>query len=137
MLESDDGRAPAALAEGGAEEEAMASGLSAQGSQREAIRKMLTLNASSTGAEWDQATKDDSTWKVLIYDKYCRDIISPLFKVGQLKQMNVTLYMMLVGRPPFMAPSLPEIYDKINVRPPVAVHQLSPHTLTDVPSKTD
>lgn len=32
---------------------------------------------------------------MLIYDKYCRDLISPLLKVAELKQMNVTLYMML------------------------------------------
>ena len=69
--------------------------LSVQGGQRDAIRKMLQLNRGGE-ADWDQATaQDDGTWKVLIYDKYCRDIISPLFKVGELKQMNVTLHMML------------------------------------------
>ena len=87
----------------------MASGLSVQNSQREAIRKMLSLNASSGGAEWDQATQDDGSWKVLIYDKYCRDIISPLFKVGQLKQMNVTLYMMLHSERQRI-PDVPAIY---------------------------
>ena len=69
--------------------------LSVQGGQRDAIHKMLQLNRGGE-ADWDQATaQDDGTWKVLIYDKYCRDIISPLFKVGELKQMNVTLHMML------------------------------------------
>jgi hypothetical protein len=99
------------LAEGDTEEEAAmaAASLSVQSSQREAVRKMLSLNASSTEAEWDQATQDDGTWKVLIYDKYCRDIISPLFKVGQLKQMNVTLYMMLHSERERI-PDVPAIY---------------------------
>lgn len=84
--------------------------LSVQSSQRETIRKMLSLNAGPTEAEWDQATaQDDATWKVLIYDKYCRDIISPLFKVGQLKQMNVTLYMMLHSERERI-PDVPAIY---------------------------
>lgn len=30
-------------------------------------------------------------WKVLIMDKYCFEIISPLFKVGDLRAMGVTL----------------------------------------------
>ena len=97
------------LAEAQADEETMATSLSVQNSQRDAIRKMLSLNASSTAAEWDQATKDDATWKVLIYDKYCRDIISPLFKVGQLKQMNVTLHMMLHSERQSI-PDVPAIY---------------------------
>ncbi len=32
-------------------------------------------------------------WKVLIYDKDCRDIISPLLNVGALRQKGVTLHM--------------------------------------------
>lgn len=32
-------------------------------------------------------------WKVLIYDKDCRDIISPLLNIGALRQKGVTLHM--------------------------------------------
>jgi hypothetical protein len=37
------------------------------------------------------------TWKVLIYDQACRDIISPLMNIGALRQKGVTLHM-LVGK---------------------------------------
>lgn len=30
-------------------------------------------------------------WKVLIMDKHCSEIITPLFKVGDLRAMGVTL----------------------------------------------
>ena len=36
------------------------------------------------------------TWKVLVYDQACRDIISPLMNIGALRQKGVTLHM-LVG----------------------------------------
>lgn len=35
----------------------------------------------------------DDPWKVLIYDTFCRDIISPLLKVGELRKQGVTLHM--------------------------------------------
>lgn len=35
----------------------------------------------------------DDPWKVLIYDSFCRDIISPLLKVGELRKQGVTLHM--------------------------------------------
>jgi hypothetical protein len=33
------------------------------------------------------------SWKILIYDKFGRDIISPLLKVGELREHEVTLHM--------------------------------------------
>ena len=35
------------------------------------------------------------TWKVLIYDQDCRDIISPLMNIGALRQKGVTLHMLV------------------------------------------
>jgi hypothetical protein len=35
------------------------------------------------------------TWKVLIYDQDCRDIISPLMNIGALRQLGVTLHMLV------------------------------------------
>lgn len=35
------------------------------------------------------------TWKVLVYDQACRDIISPLMNVGALRQKGVTLHMLV------------------------------------------
>jgi hypothetical protein len=38
-------------------------------------------------------TDFNDQWKVLIYDKDCRDIISPLLNVGDLRQKGVTLHL--------------------------------------------
>ena len=35
------------------------------------------------------------TWKVLVYDQDCRDIISPLMNIGALRAKGVTLHMLL------------------------------------------
>ena len=80
--------------------------LSVQERQRGVIRQMLSL---SEDEDRDEVMNGGDTWKVLIYDSYCRDIISPLFKVGDLKRMNVTLHMMLHSdREPI--PDVPAIY---------------------------
>ena len=34
-----------------------------------------------------------SAWKVLIYDDFCRDIISPLLNIGQLRENGITLHL--------------------------------------------
>ena len=34
-------------------------------------------------------------WKVLIYDRKCRDIISPLLNVSKLRKRGVTLHLLL------------------------------------------
>ncbi len=34
-------------------------------------------------------------WKVLIYDNDCRDIISPLLNIGALRNLGVTLHMLV------------------------------------------
>jgi hypothetical protein len=42
------------------------------------------------------ATEDfTDTWKVLVYDQDCRDIISPLMNIGALRAKGVTLHMLL------------------------------------------
>ena len=80
------------------EESEMALALDLQRYQRDAIKRMLNLNSDVGGESgWDKDDVVDSpeNWKVLVYDLFCRDLISPLLKVGELKAMNVTLYMML------------------------------------------
>eukprot|EP00598_Pedospumella_elongata_P001545 CAMPEP_0184981196 /NCGR_PEP_ID=MMETSP1098-20130426/11029_1 /TAXON_ID=89044 /ORGANISM="Spumella elongata, Strain CCAP 955/1" /LENGTH=650 /DNA_ID=CAMNT_0027504739 /DNA_START=110 /DNA_END=2062 /DNA_ORIENTATION=- len=66
---------------------------------------MLTLsNAANAG----NADFNDQ-WKVLIYDKDCRDIISPLLNVGALRQKGVTLHMEISSeREP--VPDAPAVY---------------------------
>ena len=81
---------------------------SIRSSQRAAIERMLDLNrdASMGGAD-DRAWHNP--WKVLVYDAYCRDIISPLLTVGDLRKRGITLYLLLdVEREAI--PDVPAIY---------------------------
>ena len=68
---------------------------SIRSSQTGALERMLDLNkdvALGAGAD-DRAWHDP--WKVLVYDSYCRDIISPLLTVGDLRKRGITLYLLL------------------------------------------
>jgi hypothetical protein len=40
-------------------------------------------------------TADEEVYKVLILDKFCRDILSPLIRVPDLRKHGITLYLML------------------------------------------
>eukprot|EP00656_Telonema_subtile_P019587 TRINITY_DN20816_c0_g1_i1.p1 TRINITY_DN20816_c0_g1~~TRINITY_DN20816_c0_g1_i1.p1 ORF type:complete len:612 (-),score=140.15 TRINITY_DN20816_c0_g1_i1:137-1972(-) len=57
--------------------------------QRDGLIQMLNFNKlpeeSSGGI--------DEKWKVLVYDDFCRDVISPLLKVGDLQSRGVTLHL--------------------------------------------
>lgn len=53
--------------------------------QVEALRAMLQL----------QATGQEPTWKVLVYDKTGQDILGPLLSVKELRDLGVTLYLQL------------------------------------------
>jgi hypothetical protein len=67
-----------------------------------AVLKMLNFNQDK-----DQAT--EHAWKVLIYDKMGQDIISPLLKVGDLRENGVTIHMPLYSeRQPIQ--DVPAIY---------------------------
>ena len=48
-------------------------------------------------------------WKVLVYDVYCRDVISPLFKVGDLRKKGITLHL-LIDSEREAIPDVPAIY---------------------------
>jgi len=52
--------------------------------QRNAIMRMLSVsqNDSGMGAQ---------TWKVLVYDKFCQDVVAPLMKVGAIRNAGVTV----------------------------------------------
>uniref|UniRef100_A0A7S4Q283 Uncharacterized protein n=2 Tax=Alexandrium monilatum TaxID=311494 RepID=A0A7S4Q283_9DINO len=58
---------------------------SMQEMQRGCVLKMLNLG------DGDSVGGCAMTWKVLVYDKFCQDVIAPLLKVGGLRKMNVTL----------------------------------------------
>jgi hypothetical protein len=51
------------------------------------LGKMLNLSSSGVNSDFNDQ------WKVLIYDKDCRDIISPLLTIGALRQKGVTLHL--------------------------------------------
>jgi len=51
---------------------------------------MLNLNKAPESRE-----SLDEPWKILIYDDYCRDILAPLLRVGDLRKHGVTLHLSL------------------------------------------
>eukprot|EP00612_Vaucheria_litorea_P008385 CAMPEP_0171473840 /NCGR_PEP_ID=MMETSP0946-20130122/2080_1 /TAXON_ID=109269 /ORGANISM="Vaucheria litorea, Strain CCMP2940" /LENGTH=657 /DNA_ID=CAMNT_0012003679 /DNA_START=19 /DNA_END=1992 /DNA_ORIENTATION=+ len=80
--------------------------------QRKIVLQMLNFNTQSL----DVKSKDfldenywSDQWKVLIYDRTCRDIISTLFNVSQLRKQGVTLHLLIESeREPI--PDVPAIY---------------------------
>lgn len=59
--------------------------------QSAALLRMLELNKDTSKERWQDP------WKVLVYDAYCRDIISPLLKVGDLRKQGITLHLLIDG----------------------------------------
>jgi len=59
--------------------------------QRSAIVRMFDLE--ETGESWGRA----QTWKVLVYDTFCKEVVAPLLKVGGLRNNGVTLHLNLNG----------------------------------------
>jgi hypothetical protein len=49
---------------------------------------MLALNASPDSRGYGQ-----EIWKLLVFDTVGRDVLSPLFKVGDLRREGITLHM--------------------------------------------
>lgn len=49
---------------------------------------MLNLNKPST-----QEFSFEDPWKILIYDEFCRDVISPILKVGDVRKQGITLHL--------------------------------------------
>jgi len=59
---------------------------SCQEVQRAAILRMLNI-----GAPGDQQWGGAQTWKVLVYDKFCQEVVAPLLKIGGLRAQGVTI----------------------------------------------
>ncbi|XP_075214733.1 sec1 family domain containing Slh isoform X2 [Lycorma delicatula] len=69
-----------------------------------ALRQMLNLNQPQT-----KALAAEPVWKILIYDRYGQDIISPLITIKELRELGVTLHVQLHSdRDPI--PDVPAIY---------------------------
>uniref|UniRef100_A0A671MPX7 Sec1 family domain-containing protein 1 n=1 Tax=Sinocyclocheilus anshuiensis TaxID=1608454 RepID=A0A671MPX7_9TELE len=69
-----------------------------------ALKRMLNFNAPPL-----KNTTAEPVWKVLIYDRFGQDIISPLLSVKELRDMGITLHLLLHSdRDPI--PDVPAIY---------------------------
>ena len=51
---------------------------------------MLDLNR-----ETDERGAWHDPWKILVYDAFCRDVISPLLKKGDLRKRGITLHLLI------------------------------------------
>ncbi|KAJ0406539.1 hypothetical protein ATCC90586_003518 [Pythium insidiosum] len=82
---------------------------SLQEKQKENLLRMLDFNAEATDSSLDSADRWGEQWKVLIYDRVCRDIISPILKLHELRKKGVTLHM-LIDTERDAIPDVPAIY---------------------------
>lgn len=72
--------------------------------QASALKRMLNFNTPQT-----KANAAEPQWKVLVYDRFGQDIISPLLTVKELRDLGVTLHLNLhTDRDPI--PDVPAIY---------------------------
>ncbi|XP_023216749.1 sec1 family domain-containing protein 1-like [Centruroides sculpturatus] len=72
--------------------------------QISALKRMLNFNMPPT-----KSTVIEPVWKVLVYDRSGQDILSPLLSVKELRELGVTLHMLLHSdREPI--PDVPAIY---------------------------
>ncbi|XP_073273911.1 SEC1 family transport protein SLY1-like [Primulina huaijiensis] len=60
--------------------------------QTDFIIRMLNLNQAVSNAG---GTANEEVYKILIYDRFCQDILSPLIRVKDLRKHGVTLYFLL------------------------------------------
>jgi len=90
---------------------------SLKSSQLAAVHRMLSLNDESTTTNNNgppsyttaPAGTSHNQWKLLIYDKPCRSIISPLLSVSKLRARGVTLHLIISSeREPI--PDVPAVY---------------------------
>nr|XP_016491716.1 PREDICTED: SEC1 family transport protein SLY1-like [Nicotiana tabacum] len=59
--------------------------------QTECITRMLNLNQPVNAG----GTANEEVYKILIYDRFCQDILSPLIHVKDLRKHGVTLYFLI------------------------------------------
>ncbi|PIA56813.1 hypothetical protein AQUCO_00700872v1 [Aquilegia coerulea] len=74
--------------------------------QASCIIRMLNLNQPSNSN--GTSTKEE-VYKVLIFDKFCRDILSPLIHIKDLRKHGITVYF-LIDKERQMIPDVPAVY---------------------------
>lgn len=68
------------------------------------LKQMINFNQPIT-----KSTIMEPSWKILVYDKYGQDIISPILSVKELQELGVTLHVQLHS-PRDPVPDVPAIY---------------------------
>ena len=79
--------------------------------QKDTLVELIQMAASGNRGNWsrDGDAPAETGWKVLVYDEAGRDVIAPLLKVFELRDLGVTLHMMIdKQRQP--VPGVPAIY---------------------------
>lgn len=79
--------------------------LSLRQKQTDAVVKMLNFNHTVVSG----GTADEEVYKVLILDRFCRDILSPLIRVNDLRKHGITLYF-TIDKERQTIPDVPAIY---------------------------
>eukprot|EP00250_Pteridium_aquilinum_P002767 c1297_g1_i1 orf=162-1994(+) len=79
--------------------------LSLRQKQTDAVVRMLNLNNSVVSG----GTADEEVYKVLILDRFCRDILSPLIRVNDLRKHGITLYF-TIDKERQIIPDVPAVY---------------------------
>lgn len=69
-----------------------------------ALKRMLNLNV-----QVNKANLQEPVWKILVYDRFGEDIISPLISVKELREMGVTLHLLLHSNRDAI-PGVPAVY---------------------------
>ncbi|KAL6214137.1 hypothetical protein ACLB2K_013575 [Fragaria x ananassa] len=83
----------------------MAMALNLRQRQTECIARMLNLNQPVNA----MGMANEEVYKMLIYDKYCQNILSPLIHVKDLRKHGVTLYY-LIDKDRNPVPDVPAVY---------------------------
>ncbi|CEL95466.1 unnamed protein product [Vitrella brassicaformis CCMP3155] len=96
--------------------------LNVQECQKNAVTKMLLLQVAPSGgmedplrgggggmSGWGGPSTEGVTWKIVIYDRFCQDVLAPLMKVGGLRRHGVTLHLPLHSERSAV-PEVPSVY---------------------------
>lgn len=57
------------------------------------IARLLQLNNGSSGPLGQRNNSSTPGYKVLVLDKFCKDLLSPLLRVNDLRKHGVTLHL--------------------------------------------
>jgi hypothetical protein len=88
----------------------MASSLNLRQRQADALLRLLNLSGSTTAPTDISAAAADTEYKVLVLDRFCRDVVAPLLRVHALRRAGVTLHLALEASDRQPIPDVPAVY---------------------------